>query len=400
MEGITVNEAHLDTDSMSIALEVWIGDPQLYNLLSSMEEDERADFVCRALKIGAIALQGSETRMQVDFVRKEFELMRKEMEAELEKIFSDRGSLHTDLDRFLGEDGKLKNQLDAHFGKDGGEIYRVLNPDDETTPIGRFRERLQEELELDREGTAFNRLMKLMDEGFTKVLVELGAAEAVEEEREKGTAKGLDLESHVYECLDALARSHNDAVEHVGREKGPLGKVGDVLIRVNPRDTGNIERSIVVEVKNRKPTMSGKNSFFKELEDAKENRGAQYAIGAVHEDKIPDSCGCFRIYPGNNIVCSVSQEEDPLTLEIAYNVARAELVCSALREDVSLDTSSLKAKIKDVEGQLQTLRAVKSALTRATDRISGAKEDLKKMEDKIRETLSEILGMIRRGKEQ
>ncbi|MCK4702102.1 hypothetical protein KAT55_01970 [Candidatus Bathyarchaeota archaeon] len=223
--------------------------------------------------------------------------------------------------------------------------------------------------------------------------------EGREEEREKGTAKGLDLESYVYECLDSIARSYDDAVMHVGREKGPLGDIGDVLIRINPRDTGNVDRNIVVEVKNRKPTMSGKNSFFKELDGAKENRGAQYAIGAVHDSKIPDSCGCFRIYPGNNIVCSVNMDEDPLALEIAYKVARTELVCSALREEVSFDTSRLKAKINEVEGQLETLRAVKSGLKGATDKIGGAKEDLKKIETSIRETLDEILAIIRKGDE-
>lgn len=86
------------------------------------------------------------------------------------------------------------------------------------------------------------------------------------------------------------------------------------------------------EVKNAKITMTGKNSIFKELDEAKKNRDAHYAIGAVHESKIPDVCGCFRIYPSNNIVCSVSQDEDPLALEIAYKVARTELVLSALRE--------------------------------------------------------------------
>jgi len=216
----------------------------------------------RALRVGIIALQGVEPRMRLDYVHSEFKFMQKEIAIELEKIFSDKGSLRKDLDNFLGEEGKLKRQLDAHFGKEGGEIYRILNPDDESTPIGKFRKRLQEELDADREGTAFNKLMKVMDDGFQNVLIALGAAEAAEEEREKGTAKGLDLETYVYESLDSMARHFDDAVDHVGSEKGPLGGVGDVLIRVNPRDTGNVERKIVVEVKNAPVRMSGKKRFF------------------------------------------------------------------------------------------------------------------------------------------
>ena len=336
--------------------------------------------------------------MRLDYMHSEFKFMQKEIAIELEKIFSDKGSLRKDLDRFLGEEGKLKRQLDAHFGKEGGEIYRILNPDDESTPIGKFRKRLQEELDADREGTAFNKLMKVMDDGFQNVLIALGAAEAAEEEREKGTAKGLDLETYVYESLDSIARHFDDSVEHIGSGKGPLGRVGDVLIRVNPRDTGNVKRKIVVEVRNRKLTMSGKNSFFKDLDGAKENRDAHFAIGAVHESKIPDVCGCFRIYPGNNIICSVSMDEDPFALEIAYKVARAELVFSALREEVRFDPSQFKIKIKEIEGQLDTIRSIKGALTGASGKIDNAKENLKEMEDSIREILGEVLIMIKTRK--
>lgn len=54
----------------------------------------------------------------------------------------------------------------------------------------------------------------------------------------------------------------------MGSDKCPLGNVGDVLIHINPRDTGSVERRIVVEAKNRKITMRGKRSFLDELDEA------------------------------------------------------------------------------------------------------------------------------------
>ena len=211
---------------------------------------------------------GTETR--VDYVRGEFERMQSNVEGELEKIFSDKGSLLRTLDRFLGKDGELKSTLDAHFGEQGSVIYKILNPNDESTPLGKFRKQLQQELDADREGTAFHKLKRSMDNGFKEVLIALGAAEAAKEEREKGTAKGGDFEKKcVYEALDLMARDFEDTVEFVGEDVGPLGKVGDILIHVNPRDTGNVECKIVVEAKNRSISLSGKGGFLNELDMAK-----------------------------------------------------------------------------------------------------------------------------------
>lgn len=400
MEGITVSEVILDAARSAVTINgLRIEEPKFYNYLVELDEEARINFVERALHVGYVVLQVMETETRVDYVRLEFERMRNEVDSELEKIFSEKGSLLTSLNQFLGKDGELKRTLDDHFGEKGSVIYKILNPDDETTPLGKFRKQLQQELDADRDGTAFNKLKKDMDDGFEKVLIALGAAEAAEEEREKGTAKGGDFEDHVYTVLDLISRDFEDTVEFVGDDDGPLGKVGDVLVRINPRDTGNVERNIVVEAKNASITLKGKKSFLKELDKAKENRGSHYAIGAVHESRVPEAIGSFRRYDGEKIVCSVPVDDDPLALEIAYKVARAELVLSIMREEVRLDPSKLKDKVMEIQGQLDVMRAVKSALTGATGKIEDAKGDLKKMEASIREIIGEILDMVKAGED-
>ena len=398
MESVTISEVILDVERSAVIIkDLRIEDPEFYNYLVGLDEEARISFVKRALRVGAVVLQVMDTTTRVDYVRGEFERMQSEVDTELERVFSEKGLLLRALDRFLGEDGELKRTLDAHFGEQGSVIYKILNPDDESTPLGKFRKQLQQELDADREGTAFHKLKNAMDDGFEKVLIALGAAEAAEKEREKGTAKGGDFENYVYETLDSMARDFEDTVDFVGKDEGPLGKVGDVLIRINPRDIGNVERNIVVEAKNTSITMSGKKSFLKELDSAKENRGAHYAIGAIHESKVPAAVGSFRRYDGAKIICSVPIDGYPLALEIAYKVARAELVLSILKEEVKLDLSQLKEKIMKIQGQLDTMRAVKSALTGATGKIDDAKKDLKEMEASIREIIGDILTMIKTG---
>lgn len=74
-----------------------------------------------------------------------------------------------------------------------------------------------------------------------------------------------------------------------------------------------------------------------------------------------------------------------------------EIKLSTLKVEAKFNPSQFKTKIKEIEGQLDTLRAIKNALTGATGKIDDAKKDLKDMEASIREILSEILTMIRKG---
>ncbi|MEM2914060.1 MAG: hypothetical protein QXH91_01470 [Candidatus Bathyarchaeia archaeon] len=398
MEGLTITKIILEAEGPGVIIdELRLEDPNLYSLLEDMDEEERKDYIIRALRVGIEVLQVMDTSKRVDYVHGEFERMQTEINTELKKIFSEEGQLQKALDQFLGENGELKRTLNDHFGERGSVIYKILNPDDESTPLGKFRKQLQQELNADQENTAFYKMKKTIDEGIQKVLIALGAAEAAAIEREKSPAKGADLENYVYEILDKIARDYEDTVELVGTENGSLGKVGDILVRLNPRDTRNVGRSIVVEVKNRPVTLCGKNSFLMELESAKKNRSAQYAIGAIHETQAPLAIGCFRRYEGNNIICSVPMDDTPLALEIAYKVARAELVASALKGEIKLDLTQLQAKITEIQNRLATVQAIKSALTGATGKIDTAKGDLEDMESSIKRIIDDILIMIKSG---
>lgn len=204
----------------------------------------------------------------------------------------------------------------------------------------------------------------------------------------------MDFQTYVYETLALMSRDFEDTVEFVGNDTGLLDKTGDVLICVNPISTDNFEMSIVFEAKNASVTMSGKNSFLKELDKAKENRGAHYAIGAIHESKTPKSVGSFRRFQGNKIVCSVPEDDYSLALEIAYKMARTELILFLRKEEVKLDPSQLKEKVTRIQSQLDMMRSVKTSLKGAKGKIDDASGDLKEMEGSIRETIGEIMDMI------
>jgi len=110
-----------------------------------------------------------------------------------------------------------------------------------------------------------------------------------------------------------------------------------------------------------------------------ENRGADYAIGAVQESMMPKQWGCLRFFDGAKIVCSVSGDAAPLPLEIAYKVARCGLVAQARRGGGEIDVSLLEARVSEVQRQLDSLGAVSRALSGAGGsdrwREGGPEED-------------------------
>jgi hypothetical protein len=159
----------LESSTVSIR-ELVIEDSRFCADLAGLDEEGRKNLVRRALTMGAVALRVMDTASNVDYVRGEFNGMQTRLEAELERIFSEKGSLLMTMDHFLGKDGEFKRSLDAHFGEQGSVIFKILNPNDETTPLGKFRKQLQQELDADRKGTAFNKLKNEMEEGFSQVL--------------------------------------------------------------------------------------------------------------------------------------------------------------------------------------------------------------------------------------
>ena len=86
----------------------------------------------------------------------------------------------------------------------------------------------------------------------TDRLVRLEAArDARADEREKGTAKGLDFEDAVEARLDALLRGTGDLVEPTGTAVGNSvrSRKGDFLITLDPSWTRGVPLCVAVEAK-------------------------------------------------------------------------------------------------------------------------------------------------------
>ena len=482
--------------------DLFVGDEDVFRILSEADPESLPERVRRALKVGVIALRDSETISRVDFVERSFMKMRQEMETFLEgllgssgpvpaliqrhfgekgemerklaevfgkdgellrkfeeqygregklrailneylgekgemhqkilEVFGEEGRLDRRLKEFLGEGGSLeqvlseylgeggrlqqtvqsylgsegvlgrsldavfgdggtlKVELERHFGDKGSVIYRTLNPSDEESVLGRFRRQMEALVDPSREGSPFGDLKRSLLSEFKELHGKLGARRAVEEERERSSLKGIPFEEFVYQAVSSLAAPLDDRVEHVGAQPGPLGDVGDIKVTVNPGHAGGREVRVVFEVKNRSISLRGKNSIFEELEAARKNRDALYAVVVVRAKEAPPEVGSFRVDPKGAIICAVEEEGDLLPLEVAYKVARAEAIRASGEGEGQVDTREILASLEKVRSKLEMIKGMKAGLTGAEKSLRQVKEDLDVLRDGVREVLDRV----------
>ncbi|MCZ6689099.1 MAG: hypothetical protein O7H41_05800 [Planctomycetota bacterium] len=353
----------LDARRLSVEIRrLFIEDEEIYRALSQLPEESLPDRVRRALKVGLIALRDAETVSKVDYVESSFQDMRREMESSLER----------------------------HLGEEGSLIIRHLNPSDEESILGRFRKRIEDLIDANRDGSPFADIKKTLQGEFKELHAKLESRRAVKEEREKGTQKGLDFEGFVYETLLGLAGPLDDRVEPIGTRPGPLGDVGDVLITLNPAHTGGREVRVVVEVKNRGISLRGKNSIFEEVERARENRGAHYSMIVVRAKEAPTEIGALRIDPKGAIICTIEEDGDHLALEVAYKLARAEAIRISSEGEGQFDPQQIIAALEKVRSKLEMIKGMKSSLSGAERSLRQVKDDLDLFRDGVREILDRV----------
>jgi hypothetical protein len=447
----------LDVATRIVYVEAALADGDVFNNLEEVPEPERGDFTLCAFKVGVLALRDARTVAKVDFVEKEFARMRTEFRGQIketfgpegqvtkkiEEVFGENGAVdakmrtffgeggrfqtlleeycgedgklcrsldtrigpdgdfHNTLDEFLGQEGALRQALEGEFGPDAGRLYRILNPDDEKTPLGRLRKTLDHRFDPAREGSFIYELRNYLTDQFTtqiaKLRQDLGLQAAVAAERAKGSQKGIDFQDHVFTLVNRLAAPHGDRVEDTSMIKGALGVgVGDAVVSLDPEFAGGLDRRIVLEAKNGSVTRSGKTSILSELDEAMRNRDAHFAIAAV-EHSFADAFAPLRYVAPDKVLVAVDAEEtDSLPLQVAYQLARAFVVARAVRREAELDVEAILGRLTDINRHLETVRAMKMNLKGAVTNIDNVKRTLDQMKESIEDTVKDLVRAVQK----
>src|SRR3989344_4654940 len=166
-------------------LELNITDKEILELLYAYAPDKQEAITLKALKIGLIALKDIESIGNVDYVEKEFQKFKSDLDKEfitLKEGFSktlqetddlikeklknnfdpETGIMSRVMDRYLGQGGtladlfdeqnntsavsKIKTILSEYFDEDASTVVRLLDPNNPKSPLSSFKKDIMDRL--------------------------------------------------------------------------------------------------------------------------------------------------------------------------------------------------------------------------------------------------------------
>lgn len=367
--------------------ELIIQDSDLSSILLDIPEEDREEIIRKALKIGLVALKGASTTEKVDYIEKEFNKLKVNVEDSmrttdesiknnLEKVFSDKGLLKSALEDYLGEGGKLKDLFDEkqkdsaigkiseimskHFDGDGSVVKKLLDSNNPDSPLYLLKKDLMDTLK--------------------NIETSVTVKAKTEELLSKTPQKGFDYQALVAYEVDKIARILEDNVVDVGSTQGNTikSKKGDIISKVNPKNTNGKEIELVFEAKDEKLSLG---STLIQLDSAKTNRGADAAIMVFSSiENSPNECGTFRVYDKERIVCVLDKDSiDPTMLQAAYKVAIALAYIRRVKDekiDEAVDIDRIMSNVNGIREKIKTFSNIKTSLTSVNTYIGNVQSTL------------------------
>jgi hypothetical protein len=318
--------------------------------------------VRRMLDVGAALVQHGGNQATLDSVKSEVDrLLETVSQTVSENLprsvkeqlagFRDVLGQYMDGDRADSVQRQLEKIMQAGARSQREEVTKALLA--ENGPLGLFKAELDGRLKA--VGDLLPHVVALKEQ--------LGAAERLEIEHERGAGKGIDYEEAVGEVIVASLAPFRDTVERVGTELGSdRNRCGDYLAILDPDSTGGKEVQIVVECKARKNI--GVRAALAELDRAMANREANAGL-LVLDNAAGTALGGLplRAYPGNRVVVLLDREKpQPLALEIACHLVR-ELALAAVRaQERAVDLGALEADIARLTEVIEKGKAIASGV--------------------------------------
>src|SRR3954453_21722108 len=371
--------------------------------------EDTARAVVDAIEIGSRVLDREHAAANTEFVKTEFtDQARKVAEyfaTKVNEVFGPEGTQAKELEKLFSDgssasvQNRVREMMADTLAKSREDLVRQFSSEGDRNPLAQFQASTVRELRIARESR--ERAEQALQEKLTQLQTELQALrdekeklEAVEAERERGTAKGRSFEEEVAEAVDAIALGQGDDAEPVGDQAGAGGKTGDVLVSIDASN-GPCRGRIVFEAKDRRLS---KPAALAELDRAREQRSADFAVLVVPtEEEVPAKLRTLREYNGDKLIVALDPDLDAeLALDVGYRLARARVLMK--RGDVEgIDAEAIRDSVDRAVQAMGDVRKVKGQLTSATTSIEAARSVVEEIEKRVRERLDEIDALASAG---
>jgi hypothetical protein len=422
MEAATpLRQPHVRVIGDRVAIDGLVVDDECaVRLVRAREEagDDPVKTVRDAVEIGARVLDREQAGANAEFVKTEFEKASRDVQHEFTEqartiaqffetqfaaVFNEQdGQLAKELERRFGDgsatsvQNRVREAMAETLARSREDLIRQFSASDERNPLADFKTAAVNQIHQaaqrsDATQRALLEKMAELEKQLQALRLEKESRERLDEERERGTAKGRTFEEAVAEAVDAIALAQGDVAEAVGDVTEATGKVGDVVVAIDGCN-GPARGRIVIEAKD---SRLSKPKALDELERAMTERSADFAVLVVPTDEeLPAKLEPLREYNGDKMVVALDPEAGSLALEYAYRIARARVLMKR-SDGEGIDAEAVRAVGERALAALTDERKIKNHLTGSKRNIDNAYRLVEEMAARVRGFLEEIDELVR-----
>lgn len=407
----TITTAYLQGDELVLE-EFREKDPDVVSFVKAAEDTESAVHHCLAMGARALTLAGA--TLDTQLVEHRFGEMTGELDRSIDafakRVDESAGKLLDEetgglakalkswlddvtstLDETFDENSrksaiaKLEAVLVAARKEQVGAMRALLDPENAESPLAGWRSEIVKTVE--RQG-------KALAEGIDKLREQLAIQEAVGVEHELGTQKGRDFEHVVLDEATEIARYCEDTVEHTGDLSGSTGgKVGDLVVSIDPGATPGRTCRYVIEVKDKQMTQK---AALAELDGAIANRDAEVGLLVFARQSQCPVRSPFQWFDHKAFVVLDKDKLDAHALRLGCLWARWMCLRDEKVNADTIDTARVEALLESARSALSTASTIRTSHTQAKKAIDCAGSKLDGLVSDIRGTLDELEEMVTR----
>ena len=371
-----------------------------------------------AIEIGARVLDREHAGTAVEALKQDLEHASKEVEARLgatsEAVVTE---LRTRLEEAFGPDsGHVTRVLQRHFGAESSsavqhqvraavaellgesreKLFKQFSSADESNPLATFQRAAVAAIRQssDQQHTHLREMNGRIGElqlEVAKLQAEKAKALEVAAEHDRSTAKGRPYEEAVFEAVEAIAPARATTATRSATCAAPAAARA-TWWWTSTAAPGRPRGRIVFEAKNSKRS---RNEALAELDEAMDQRAADYAVWVVpSDDKLPARAPALREVNGDKLFVVYDPEDGSrLALEVAYSLARARVLMAKGAAE-GLDASAVRAEVERAMVAMEDVRRIKSQLTSAAHQIEDVRAIVEGMAERVRGHLAQIDAMV------
>ena len=161
-------------------------DPDVAEYFRSQDPQQRKERLKAVIQTGVLALKSTDITTRVDYVKKEFERLRRDIDS----YFASEGKLPAIMEKYMGDEGKINEILEQYVGENGdmrGAISEMVLD---------WTKNLKESMDPDNEDGLLFDFKRDIIARIEEIKKNIAHDEGVESMKDKLTKKGIEFEDY------------------------------------------------------------------------------------------------------------------------------------------------------------------------------------------------------------